>query len=170
MWQPYAAGYEHPLATAQVYAYAAQITGDAAMLDSARLFARLIATNLPPRTCLSHTWYRGYAEQYAPQGTYAASYGQVISFFIHLHLLTGDARYLALARQTADEAIARLYHQGLFRGHPAKPYYEAVDGVGYLLYALLEMDLTLRQPQAALANKALSISRDGGKPLALDNW
>ncbi len=170
LWQPYVAGYEHALATAQVYAYAAQLTGDAAMLDTAKLFARLIETNLPPRACLTNSWYRGYAEQYAPKGTHAGSYGQTISFFIHMHLLTGEARCLVLARRTADEAIARLYHQGLFRGHPAKPYYEAVDGVGYLLYALLEMDLTLRQPQAALANKALSISRDGGKPLALDNW
>ena len=170
LWQPYAAGYEHPQATAQAYAYAAQLTGDAAVLDTARLFARLVETNLPPRACLTNSWYRGYAEQFAPKGTYAGSYGQTISFFIQMHLLTGEARYLALARQTADEAIARLYHQGLFRGHPAKPYYEALDGVGFLLYALLELDLTLRQPQSALANNAVLMSRDGGKPLALDNW
>ncbi len=171
LWQPYVAGYEHPLATAQVYAYAAQLTGDAAMLDTARLFARLIETNLPPRACLTNSWYRGYAEQYAPRGAYAGSYGQAISFFIQMHLLTGEERYLALARHTADEAIARLYHQGLFRGHPAKPYYEAVDGVGYLLYALLQLDLTLREPRATLASKALFIGPGSGRQqLALDNW
>ena len=171
LWQPYIAGYEHPLATAQVYVYAAQMTGDAALLDTARLFARLIETNLPPRACLTNTWYRGYAEQYAPKGAYAGSYGQVISFFIHLHLLTGDPHYLALARRTADEAIGRLYHRGLFRGHPAKLYYEAVDGVGSLLYALLQLELTLRQPQAALADKALYLGHPSDNPrLALDNW
>ena len=170
LWQPYAAGYEHPLATAQVYAYAAQLTGDATITDAAKLFARLIETNLPPRACLTNSWYRGYAERFAPAGTYAGNYGQTISFFIQMYLLTGDARSLALARQTADEAIARLYHRGLFRGHPAKPYYEALDGVGYLLYALLELDLALRQPQAALTSRALVIRRDTGTRLALDNW
>jgi len=171
LWQPYIGGYEHPLATAQVYAYAAHLSHDAAMLDTAKLFAQLIETNVPPRACLSETWYRGYAEKYAPEGTYAGSYGQVISFFIHLHLLTGDPHYLTLALQTADEAIAHLYHRGLFRGHPAKPYYEAVDGVGSLLYALLQLELALRQPQASLSHKALFIGRPAdNQRLALDNW
>jgi hypothetical protein len=170
LWQPYVAGYEHPLATAQAYAYAAQLTGDAAMLDTAKRFARLIETNLPPCTCLTNCWYRGYAEQYAIRGTYAGAYGQTISFFIHMHLLTGERRYLTLARTVADDAIMRLYHRGLFRGHPAKPYYEAVDGVGCLLYALLQLDLTLRSPQGVLANKALFIGPDAGRNLALDNW
>lgn len=40
----------------------------------------------------------------------------------------------------ADEAIEKLHHKALFRGDSAKPYYEAMDGVGYLLYALLEID------------------------------
>jgi hypothetical protein len=141
------------------------------MLDTAKLFARLIETNLPPRACLTNSWYRGYAEEYAPKGTYAGSYGQTISFFIHLHLLAGDPRYLALARHTADDAITRLYHHGLFRGHPAKPYYEAVDGVGSLLYALLQLHLTLDQLEAALSDKALPPGGSAGAPrLALDNW
>ncbi len=87
-----------------------------------------------------------------------------------MHLLTGEPRYLTLARAVADDAILRLYHRGLFRGHPAKPYYEAVDGVGNLLYALLQLDLTLRSPQGVLANKTLFLGADGGKSLALDNW
>jgi len=33
-----------------------------------------------------------------------------------------------------------MYVNGLFKGHPAKPYYQANDGVGFLLYALLELD------------------------------
>ena len=43
----------------------------------------------------------------------------------------------------ADTAIAKLHHKGLFRGHPAKPYYEAIDGVGDLLCALLELHQAL---------------------------
>ena len=71
----------------------------------------------------------------------------------------------------ADQAIEKLYHQGLFRGHPAKPYYEAVDGVGYLLYALLELDLVSNNTQKVLADQAITVGKGNGKTLlALDNW
>jgi len=171
LWQPYVAGYEHPLPTAQVYAYAAHLTGDSEMLDTARLFARFIATEWPPRACLKDTWYRGYAEEYAPQGTYAGLYGQTISFFIHLYILTAEPSHLQTARQAADDAVARLYANGLFRGHPAKPYYEAMDGVGCLLYALLELDLVLRQPQKAVTHNAILAGPAADRfRLPLDNW
>ena len=73
-----------------------------------------------------------------------------------LYLLTGEPRVIfRLARETADDAIAKLFHNGLFRGHPAKPYYEAVDGVGYLLYALLELDQVIKHPEPALSQKKI---------------
>ena len=40
----------------------------------------------------------------------------------------------------AQEAVAALWFEGLFRGHPNKPYYEAVDGVGVLLESLIDLD------------------------------
>ena len=90
---------------------------------------------------MKETWYKGYATRFAPRGTYAGKYGRTISFFIHLYVVTEERKYLDAARNLADEAIQKLYYKGLFRGHPAKPYYEAMDGVGYLLYALLELEL-----------------------------
>ncbi len=54
------------------------------------------------------------------------------------------------------EAVSKLYYQGLFRGHPCKPYYESVDGVGYLLYALVQLDQFL--------------TRTGGPNVSLLNW
>jgi hypothetical protein len=171
LWQPYVAGYEHPLPTAQVYAYAFALTNDPSMLETARRFASLIEAHLPPRACLKDTWYRGYAERYAPQGTYAGLYGQTISFFLHLHLLTGESRYLRLARATADDAVARLFHNGLFRGHPAKPYYESIDGVGYLLNALLELDQVVKHPEHALSQKKILVGQVPQEiVLPLDNW
>ena len=50
-----------------------------------------------------------------------------------------DDKDLATAIALADEAIEKLYVNGWFKGHPSKPYYEATDGVGFLLYALLEL-------------------------------
>ncbi|HSW45035.1 MAG TPA: hypothetical protein VLM89_05645 [Phycisphaerae bacterium] len=61
-----------------------------------------------------------------------------------MHALTGGWEYLDFAREVADEAVSRLYYRGLFRGHPGKPYYEAVDGVGYLLVGLLQLDRVTR--------------------------
>jgi hypothetical protein len=58
-----------------------------------------------------------------------------------------------LAEGIARDAVGKLYVEtvkkdpqgkakkyGIFKGHPAKPYYESTNGVGILLYALLELD------------------------------
>ena len=150
IWQPYLAGYEHAVYTAQAYAYAADLTRDAALLGAARRWADCIRRAFPPRRCIGESWYAWYAKHYAPHGTYAGHYGRAISFFLHLHALKGKAEDLAFARAIAREAVAKLYFRGLFRGHPRKPYYEAADGVGYLLYALLQLhQATGKSPKSA---------------------
>ncbi len=53
---------------------------------------------------------------------------------------TGDAAYLDHARTIANEGIASLWYEGLFRGQQAKPYYEAVDGVGLFMDGLVRLD------------------------------
>lgn len=170
LWQPYVAGYEHPIATAQMFAFAALRTGDSELRVTAERFARWIGRELPPRQCETNTWYRGYSQQYAPRGTYAGIYGQTISFFIQMFLLTGDAHYLNTAQQVAEDATERLEYRGLFRGHPAKPYYEALDGVGCLLYSLLQLDRVLVDRERALVLKSIPLHRDDAATLALDNW
>ena len=85
--------------------------------------------------------------------------------------MTQDAEYLDLASDMADEAISKLYHQGLFRGHPAKPYYEATDGVGFLLYALLQLSQVLKNPQDVLAKREIVLNQGKQKTIIdLDNW
>jgi hypothetical protein len=139
LWQPYAAGYEFPFAAAQVYAYAYERTRDPAMREAAIRWARFIEREWPPRGCADPSWYSRYARSWAGHGTYAAYYGRLISFLLHLHSLTGRPEYLAFARTVANEAISKLYCNGLFRGHPCKPYYEALDGVGHLLRGLIQL-------------------------------
>lgn len=73
-------------------------------------------------------------------GTYAENYGRAISFFVHLFRASNDKHYLDLAELLAKDTVEKLYVNGLFRGHPAKPYYQANNGVGYLLLTLLELD------------------------------
>ncbi len=140
LWQPYAAGYEQPLPTAVAYADACRNGRDEQLVTAAQRWAACIRRNWPPSQCEEQSWYATYARQWAPQGTYAGYYGQTIAFFLQMYELTGDVQHREFAHEVAREAVAKLYHQGLFRGHPAKPYYESLDGVGDLLCALLELD------------------------------
>jgi len=139
LWQPYIAGYEHPLATAQAYAYAAALTKDTLLLQTARRWADLIRRQFPPRRCRHKTWYDGYARQYAPHGTYAGNYGRAISFFLQMHRLSGQKADRDFAETIGREAVSKLVYRGLIRGHPAKPYYESADDVGLLLRALVQL-------------------------------
>ena len=142
IWQPYVAGYEHPTATAEVYAIAYELTRDDEMLETALRFATSILSVSPPRACLTGTWYEGYAREFAPLGAYAEQYGRAIEFLSRLGRATGDRRFTGAARELATDAVTRLAENGLVRGHPAKPYYEATDGVGFLLRALIRLDET----------------------------
>ena len=86
--------------------------------------------------------------------------------------MTKDIEYLDLASNMADEAVAKLYYHGLFRGHPAKPYYEATDGVGFLLYSLLQLSQVLKNPQDILAKREIMLNQGGTREtiIDLDNW
>ncbi len=169
LWQPYQLGYEFPIYTAQVYAYAHALSGDDEMLQVANRWADWICRQPPLTGSRMTPFYENYARRYSMAGTYADYYGRTISLFVHLFALTGDEARLDTARRFAREAVSRLYYRGLFRGHPAKPYYSSVDGVGYLLYALLQLDQILAVGKAAVGKACLPL-RDGAGALAYDNW
>lgn len=161
LWGPYVAGYQYPIYTAQAYAYAYQLTGDKTFLQTARRFAEWIRST-PPGTLESESsWYRKYAAGAGRQGTYAGKYGRVISFFVRMYALTQEPRYLEFAAATARESIKKLGANGLFRGHPAKPYYEAIDGVGYLLYGLVQLHQAMQQqPRAGTEIHTIPVGRE----------
>ena len=112
----------------------------------------------------------GYAERYSKYGAFADSYGRMISFYTHMYTLTGETVYLDDARRLAQEAVSKLYYKGLFRGHPAKPYYGSVDGVGFLLYGLLQLDRVLEQKDAVIKAKAIPIRKGSEVTIPFDNW
>lgn len=161
LWEPYVAGYQCPVYTAQAYAVAYQGTREEALLKAARAFAAWMEKTPPGTVETNRTWYDAYTRGPGLKGTYADKYGRAVSFLLHLFLLTKETRYLQQAEKMADEAIEKLWANGLFRGHPAKPYYEAMDGVGYLLYALLQLDAVKQDPDKALTRQALVVGRPG---------
>jgi hypothetical protein len=144
LWEPYILGSEFPIETAQCYALAYRITKNPEMLVAAERFADCIEKTPTEANETEISWYAEYKKTFGKQGTYADKYGGTISFFIDMHALTGKQKYLEFARKFADEAITKLYVNGLFKGHPAKPYYESIDGVGCLLYSLMELDQVLK--------------------------
>ncbi|WP_111979976.1 glycoside hydrolase family 76 protein [Algibacillus agarilyticus] len=169
LWEPYILGYQYGIYTAQMYAYAYQLTKDPQMLKNAKRFAKWIEQTPPGTPESKEAWYRDYSNKEGKQGTYAGKYGRSISFLLHLFTLTGEKPFLDQAVKLADESVDKLFYKGLFKGHPAKPYYEATDGVGYLLYALLQLDQVLQAPNKIVAEQTIKIGKNN-VVMPLDNW
>ncbi len=159
MWAPETITAQYNTDAARTYAIAAQRFGSEDLLLTAQRWASVIRSNLPAEQTLLNTWYGGYSSQWAPYGTYAEHYGQAIQFFDLMFEESGDLSYLQSARDLANQAISSLWYDGLFRGHPNKPYYEAVDGVGILIEALIDLDR--RADQIALLPDFGDFNEDG---------
>jgi len=170
LWQPYQYGFEYAMNTAQSYAYAYTLTGDEDMLDAAKKWADFIRNNPPETGCLIDTWYELYARLFSNYGTFAGIYGRAISFYINMYANTGESIYLDDARKLAREAVSKLCYKGLFRGHPARPYYAAVDGVGNLLFALVQLDRVMELGDVVVGKKAIPIGKGKHDIIGLDNW
>ena len=146
VWRTVMYSYEFPLIAAQSAVYALALTADrqdrAELLKVALRWAEVIARECPPTT--GRRWKKEIEEALpnvkTTGGTYAENYGRAISFFAGLHHITKDAAHLQRASALAGEAVDKLYVNGIFRGHPAKDYYQANDGVGFLLHALMQLD------------------------------
>jgi hypothetical protein len=143
VWRTVLYSYEFPLVAAQSYAYAAELTGDEDIKKAVERWAEVISKDLPAKT--GRRWKSNLKEALPDldeaHGTYAENYGRAISFFLHAAHVLDRPEYLETAKCIATDAVERLHHpgSGLFLGHAAKGTYEATDGVGYLLYALLEL-------------------------------
>lgn len=130
LWEPLFPTHDYPMALATVclqLAAASRHSGDdpETFVSAVRRWADIVGEELPARD---------------GQGAYAEHYGRVI------HFLTGAARlmdcpdYLELAQAAAEEATGTLFTHGMFRTHPGEFRYDAVDGVGFLMLALLELE------------------------------
>jgi hypothetical protein len=153
MWKTTIFAYEFPLMAAQSAIRAYELTGDPELLTAAQHWASSIEQELPVK--LGRRWapelLAAMPDLATTGGSYAEDYGRVISFFVHMYNATDDASYLQLAEQVGQDAIDKLYVNGIFRGHPAKPYYECTDGVGVLLDAMLELDAVAAPEPGTLA-------------------
>lgn len=148
VWRTTFFSYEFTLAAAQASITAYELSGDDSktrdpqLLTIAKRWAKVIEKDLPAKT--GRRW-KSELENQMPLakttgGAYAEDYGRAILFFTQFYHATGDQHFNSIANELANDAIRKLYHNGLFKGHPAKPYYETTNGVGILLLALLQLD------------------------------
>ncbi|MHC4799931.1 MAG: hypothetical protein ACYTF1_25120, partial [Planctomycetota bacterium] len=169
LWEPYQLGYEYAIYSAQAYAYAYQLSGEKDMLSAAGKWAAWMRKSPPSSGCREDADYARYSKLFARYGTFAGKYGRAISFFIHMYALTGDKKHLDDARGMAREAVAKLYYKGFLRGHPAKPYYCSIDGIGFLLYGLLQLDRVLAHQGSLQPAQGIPLGI-GPESISFDNW
>jgi len=116
--------HDYPLELAQACLTLYGKTGDAVFLRAVRRWAEIIhATRTEDRP-----------------GAYAGQYGRCIRFLVRAGSELENERYMDCAVELADEAVGRLYHNGWFQGYAGSYLYEAVDGVGLLLLALMDLE------------------------------
>jgi len=135
LWRVYSLGFEYPLESGVAYLMAFDATGDDWYLKEALRWGECYRRSMPP--CEG-------------KGTYAENYGKALSFFTQIAFRTGDASWLDAAQRLAKETIERMWTGRIFRGHPDKPYYEAADGVGFLVSGLLDVHEALENTQGNL--------------------
>ncbi|MDR6550789.1 hypothetical protein [Paenibacillus qinlingensis] len=71
------------------------------------------------------------------QVRYAEHYGRNIVFLAEYARISGRPEYRIAAERLAEEAVKSLYQQEMFVGHTGAKWYDAVDGVGFLMAGLL---------------------------------
>ncbi len=117
--------HDYPAAVAEASLSLYILTGESTLRDHVLRWADLVVGTRPRQT---GTW------------AYAESYGRCIHFLTRAGRRLGEDRLLADARSLADEATDCLLENGMFQGYPGDHLYESVDGVGFLLLALLLLE------------------------------
>ncbi len=117
--------HDYPMSLAEACLSLHQLSGDSTFLEGVRRWAAIAIEDRPGR---HGTW------------AYAESYGRCIHFLTRAGLQLGEERFLADAQVLADEAGERFFANGMFQGYPSDHVYESVDGVGFLMLALMSLE------------------------------
>lgn len=125
IWRPLFPAHDYPMPFAESCIALHQATGAERYRLACERWVRQIDGSLPARN---------------GRGGYAEHYGRCIHFLVGCARLAGMNGCLELARRVAREAVDTLADSGVLRTHPGEPRYDAVDGGGYLLHALLALE------------------------------
>jgi hypothetical protein len=124
LWTPLFPRHDYPLAMAESCARLYAKTQAPVFAEAVRRWAQIIRDDLPAR---------------GGRGAYAEHYGRAIHFLLSAEEAIPGEGFRLQALKVADEAVEVLFANGMFRGHPGEERYDAVDGVGFLLLALIRL-------------------------------
>lgn len=126
LWDPLFPAHDYPLAFAETCAVLDACTGQAEYRQAVGRWVDQIAAEMPANN---------------GRGAYAEHDGRAIHFLLRAaEVFPRDERPRQLAESLADEAVRTLWAGEMFRTHPGEGRYDAVDGAGYLLLALMELE------------------------------
>lgn len=128
LWRPQFPAHDYPFSLAETCLTLLERTGDEVFAEGAARWVEVVRRETAERIAV---------------GAYAEHWGRAILFLDRAGEALGDAGLRADAASAAGSAIASLFRPrvdgGMFAGHPGEDRYDAVDGVGYLLLALLRL-------------------------------
>jgi hypothetical protein len=124
LWEPLFPAHDYPMCLAETCLELHRRTGGEVFAQAVERFMTMIRLSLPAR---------------GGRGGYAEHYGRCLQFALGAARASGLPEHRRLADDLARQAIDTLWAGQMFRGHPGENRYDAVDGVGYLLLALLEL-------------------------------
>jgi len=124
-WHPWFPRHDYPWAMATVCLTLLERTGRPEFEEGARRWMLAV---------------RGGLEQRSGRQLYAEHYGLCLDYLATAKRVLGPAAVGDLESRVAADAVEQLYVGPMFRGHMREDRYDAVDGVGYLLNALLRLE------------------------------
>lgn len=124
-WEPLFPAHDYPMPCAEACLACYRHTRDERFRIGAEQWAQVAVRSLPAR---------------AGRGGYAEHYGRCIHFFLEGAEALGRPEWRDLAQRVADEAMDRLWTGNHFRTHPGENRCDAVDGLGFLFLALMQLE------------------------------
>lgn len=128
IWNANFPAHDYPMAMADTCVTLYERTKKPLYEEAIHRWAAVVAAHPSPRTA-KHG-----------RGGYAELFGRAIHFLTRAADVLQSSRYRSMARDLAADAKSILFVDGMFRGHAGEDRYDAVDGVGYLLLALLYLE------------------------------
>jgi hypothetical protein len=130
LWNAYFPDHEYGISLGRCCVRLWQLTGDDRFATAARRLTGLLMSGRPG------------SRARAGHGAYAETFGRGARLLLDAAGAFNDPSLFEDACTLAADAVAALHHvrSGLFRGHAGEDRYDAVDGVGILGDALLDLD------------------------------
>lgn len=125
IWEPLFPIHDYPMTLAESCLGLYRLTGEDIYKVAIDRWAGIIEKAMPARSGI---------------GAYAEHYGRCIHFLAGAAILVEKPEYKTLAKSLAQEAVNVLFYKGMFRGHSGEDRYDAVDGVGFLMLALIYLE------------------------------